>query len=239
ARNEAGEFFGEDRLRAIFKQSAVNTLFSSILSAVDRFVGETGAEDDLTLLSVKMVDMDVVGLPDLENKRGSLVGPQDWELSYTLGPLTMRGFNPLPMVLNIITEVEGLRGHSGQLYTLLAELYSNALEHGVLSLSSTLKSSMDGFSAYYAERERRLSVLTDGKIVINVSHHPEATGGLLEVTISDSGQGFDHKLFLARDIVEDGFSGRGLRLIDGICDDFSYNSMGNVVTARLRWPSSE
>ncbi|WP_287418258.1 fused response regulator/phosphatase [Reinekea sp.] len=238
ARNEAGEFFGEDRLQAIFKQSAVDTLFSSILTAVERFVGETGADDDLTLLSVKMVDMDVLGVPDLENKRGSLVGPQDWELSYTLGPLTLRGFNPLPMVLNIITEVEGLRGLSGQLYTLLAELYSNALEHGVLSLSSALKSSTDGFSAYYAERERRLSVLTEGKIIISVSHYPEATGGVLEVTISDSGQGFDHQLFLARDVSDDGCSGRGLRLIDGICEDFYYNPTGNAVTALLRWPSS-
>ncbi|WP_320822527.1 fused response regulator/phosphatase [Reinekea sp.] len=236
SRNEDEELFGEDRLLAIFRQASADTLFRSILSEVDRFVGEAGADDDLTLLSVKMVSMDVVGQPDLENRRGSLVGPQDWEFSYTLGPLTLRGFNPLPMVLNIMTEVEGLRGLSGQLYTLLAELYSNALEHGVLSLPSNLKASSDGFSAYYSEREKRLSELTDGQVEIRVKHRPEAAGGLLEVTICDSGHGFDHKEVLARDFPVDGYSGRGLPLINGICEDFYYNSKGNAVTALLRWP---
>jgi DNA-binding response OmpR family regulator/anti-sigma regulatory factor (Ser/Thr protein kinase) len=236
SRNEDGELFGEDRLLAIFQPASVNTLFDSILSAVDRFVGEAGADDDLTLLSVKMASMDVLGLPDLDNRRGSLVGPQDWEFSYTLGAMTLRGFNPLPIVLNIITEVEGLRGLSGQLYTLLSELYSNALEHGVLSLPSSLKFSHDGFSAYYTEREKRLAALIDGEVEIRVKHRPEADGGVLEVTIIDSGHGFDHQQFLARDFPEDGYSGRGLPLINAICEDFYYNPTGNAVTALLRWP---
>ena len=53
-------------------------------------------------------------------------------------------------------EVPGLRPHSSRLYTILAELYSNALEHGVLGLSSRLKSSSDGFGEYYAQRSLKL-----------------------------------------------------------------------------------
>jgi CheY-like chemotaxis protein len=236
SRNEDEELFGEDRLLSIFGRKNEQSLFDSILSDVEEFVGETDADDDLTLLSVKMVSIEEIGLPDFDNKRGSLVGPQDWDFYYTLRDKSLRDFNPLPLVLNIITEVEGLRNMSGQLYTMMAELYSNALEHGVLGLSSDLKSSTDGFAAYYLEREKRLEVLTSAYVIIKAKHVPCENGGVLELSIEDSGEGFDHVKFLAKEVPTEGYSGRGLPLIRGICEDFQYNESGNAVIAKLRWP---
>lgn len=239
ARNADEELFGEERLFSLFKQETAEPLFNTILHAVEEFVGETGADDDLTLLTVKMVGIDEIGLPDFVNKRGSLVGPQDWSLNYELRGSSLKDFNPLPMVLTILTEVEGLRSMSGQLYTMLAELYSNALEHGVLGLSSSLKSSTDGFATYYMEREKRLTELEGGFVNIRAKHVPVDGGGVLELMIEDSGKGFDHQAFMEKETPNEGYSGRGLPLIRGICEDFRFNDAGNVVNARLRWPQQK
>ena len=56
ARNESGEFFGEDRLRAVLSSSSRLTsgrIGEELLAAVDRFRGEARAHDDLTLLVLK------------------------------------------------------------------------------------------------------------------------------------------------------------------------------------------
>lgn len=236
ARNQDDEMFGESRLLSVFQTGGdVPDIFTTILSEVDDFVGEAGVDDDITLLSVSMVGIDEIGMPDYESTQGSLVGPLDWDFNYCLRGSSLKGFNPLPIVLNVLTEVEGLRSRSGQIYTMLAELYSNALEHGVLKLSSALKSSSDGFSQYYSQREERLANLVEGSVNIEIKHTPLPTGGRLWLRITDSGEGFDHKSFLANKLVKEGYSGRGIPLIREICEDFFFNDKGNQVTACLTW----
>lgn len=235
ARNSEDEMFGEERLFQLFSNQGAEPLFDRILKAVDDFVGETGADDDLTLLSVKMVSIEEIGLPDFTAQRGSLGGPQQWDFSYKLYGPSLKEFSPLPLTLNILTEVEGLRSMSGQLYTLLAELYSNALEHGVLKLPSELKSTTDGFASYYMERERRMNELETGFVMVQARHYPESDGGVLELYIEDSGEGFDHQALLQEEVPMEGYSGRGLPLIRGICEEFQYNNKGNAVSAKVRW----
>lgn len=236
ARDASGELFGEERLLAIFDQQHAAPIFDTILKTVDDYVGEAAADDDITLLAVKMVSIESIGLPNFEHKPGVALGPQDWTVNYELKDASLRHFNPVPLILNMLTEVDGLRPMSGQLYTLLAELYSNALEHGVLGLSSSLKSSSDGFKRYYVEREKRLAELTHGHIIIRARHLSKDPGGELKLSIEDSGDGFNHKKFFQHNMDVQKYSGRGLPLISGICDEFAYNDKGNVVHARLTWP---
>jgi hypothetical protein len=54
----------------------------------------------------------------------------------------------------------------------LAELYSNALEHGLLHLDSVLKNSAQGFAKYYALRHERLNALEEGYIRFDIKHQP-------------------------------------------------------------------
>lgn len=237
ARNSQDELFGEERLQSLFKTVRADAIFKDILSAVDDFTGDADADDDVTLLSVKMVDIEVVGEPRIDSRQGSLGGPPKWQFFYALENESLRVFNPLPMVLNIISEVEGLRSLSGQLYTVIAELYSNALEHGVLKLSSELKASPEGFSAYYMEREKRLLALTSGKVTIRVSHAPvdKGKGGELIVSIEDSGEGFNHKKLMNKEMIKSSYCGRGLPLIQSLCSQYYYNEAGNIVTAHVIW----
>jgi anti-sigma regulatory factor (Ser/Thr protein kinase) len=132
--------------------------------------------------------------------------------------------------------VSGLRRHSGTLYTVLAELYSNALEHGVLRLDSSLKTSAEGFSQYYKLREQRLSELDSGFIRIHLVHRRTAEGGTLRVRVEDSGPGFDAGG--QADTLQEkngNYYGRGLALLEKLCDSVNYLGHGNEVEVVFSW----
>src|SRR5690606_773203 len=116
----------------------------------------------------------------------------EWAMRFEVKPTSFKVFDPLPMLLNVLMEVPSLRAFSSTIYTILAELYTNALEHGVLKLDSGLKQTPDGFSEYYRLREERINQVDSGYVRINISHKTNENGGLLKVRIEDSGDGFDY-----------------------------------------------
>src|SRR5690606_21123140 len=99
-----------------------------------------------------------------------------WEFTYKVEGQTLRQFNPVPLILHNILEVPRLRAYSGQIYTVLTELYSNALEHGILGLNSEDKQTPGGFLAYYQERERRLEEVSCGWVLFRVRHRMQEGG---------------------------------------------------------------
>lgn len=236
--NAAGDMFGESRLERIFAETRdPERLFDQILAAVEAFIGDSDRDDDITLLTAKMVDIDEIGMPTFESSKGSVGGPVDWRMVLELNAQSLRAFNPLPLVLNQLMEVEGLRMLSGQLYSLLAELFNNAVDHGILGLDSRLKNDARGFAQYYLERERRLDTLGDGQVILDVQHSPREVGGELTLTITDSGPGFDHESLIDRArLYRQPYSGRGLALVGKLCDEFEYNEAGNQARAVIRWP---
>jgi two-component system, HptB-dependent secretion and biofilm response regulator len=68
--------------------------------------------------------------------------------------MTLRTLDPLPQIMQMLTALQGLHAHRERLYTILAELFANALEHGLLGLNSALKQTPQGFVAYYTAREQ-------------------------------------------------------------------------------------
>ncbi|GLQ32341.1 ATP-binding SpoIIE family protein phosphatase [Litoribrevibacter albus] len=234
ARNDQDVMFGEERLMAVFDQCKhPDQLFDSIHDSVESFLGKDKRDDDITLVEVRIPNqVEVEALPeefiDISDK-----GPMDWFLDYRLNPLSLKYFNPLPFVLQLITEVPGLRRCSGQVYTILAELFSNALEHGVLKLDSDLKKNPQGFSEYYEMRSKRLENLSEGYVNFELNHIPTETGGQLTVIIRDSGEGFDFKDKMGSDDKQ--YCGRGIPLISSLCRSVEYRGKGNEVEVVFEW----
>ena len=238
ARNTAGEMFGEGRLLNIFQHAGNReTLFQQILDQVDGFCGGE-RNDDLSLIELTMAEQETVVPLRQEMREHRYSGLQEWSLSLRLEPSTLRLFDPLPLLLSILVEVPGLSSYSGSLYTLLAELYANALEHGVLRLSSSIKGTAAGFAEYYQLRQQRLSQLAQGFITIDLRHRLLNGGGELTVTVCDSGAGFNHGLLPPAFPGADQFSGRGLGLIRQLCDSVQYRGNGNEVEAVFRWDAN-
>lgn len=237
--NPAGEMFGRNRLGKIFVDSKQpEKLFDSIRESLVFFTAGAEQQDDMTLIEIQY-DQELLEetIHHDESTRGGNASqsPVTWNLSMELGAGLMRNFDPLPLLIKSVCDMQGLRGQRQQLYTVFSELFSNALDHGILGLDSKLKQTADGFSKYYLERAERLETLSEGSISINISHEPDEEGGILTIRFVDTGKGFDYEkqtLSLENNL---GHSGRGIQLLHSICDEITYEKLGNVVEATYRW----
>ncbi|MCW2292063.1 DNA-binding response OmpR family regulator/signal transduction histidine kinase [Pseudomonas sp. BIGb0408] len=235
AQNEHEELFGEQRLLDVLDNGhPPSALFDDIQRALQRFHGE--ARDDVSLVEVTMVEDSTVNRPPLTTGEWR-AGPEQWSARFDFRGPTLRDFYPLPYLLQLLLEVPGLRGHGGNLYSVLCELYTNALEHGVLGLDSSLKRDAAGFSEYYRQRAERLDDLQDGCVSIAVDVSREEGGGRLTLTVEDNGKGFDPLAILARQHPAGGLSGRGMSLVRDLSERSSWSADGRRVTVEFSWPA--
>jgi anti-sigma regulatory factor (Ser/Thr protein kinase) len=237
SRNAAGEMFGAERLEQQLRQGhSASGCFDAIKNAAYNHMGEHGREDDLTMVEVTMCAEGDVDAPMPTYVASGQVGPRDWSLKYELGANSLRDFNPLPLLQHVLMEVPALRARGGDIFTVLSELYTNAVDHGVIGLSSTEKSTANGFAGYYQRRQDALGALLDGFVRFEFVSRATATSGHLQIRVVDSGPGFDTtQLVFATGDPSIGYHGRGLKLLAQLCDALSFCGVGNDVRALFRW----
>ena len=146
----------------------------------------------------------------------------------------LRTTNPVPTIINFIKNNPGIENHHKELFTILTELYVNAIDHGVLGLDSKLKETAEGFSQYFLEREERLAQLKDGFVHITLNTSPREWGGRITIRIEDSGPGFNYQ----KEIIPSNPtipSGRGIKLAKELCESLQHQGSGNTVEAIYDW----
>lgn len=239
AMNSSGEMFGEERLLSLFADHKAESRFDRILQEVNLFAGSESKQDDVSLFEIVMsAPLDPGSHDRLESK--AMTGRMhQWQLDFDIQPATFKVFDPLPLLLQILMEVPGLQGSATSLYTILAELYSNALEHGILKLDSAIKQQPDGFKTYYQLREERLQQAYEGAfIAFSFDCCAEAHGGRLVIRVRDSGDGFDyHRAPDAGDASQ--WSGRGLYLLSKLCHDMKFHGNGNDIEVHYVWNETD
>lgn len=234
----SGQLFGEGRLlRALDRAGDV---YDTVMEEVQTFTGNQSGRDDLTLLCLEMIEETHSAAMPERSVPSVLSGPREWHCAYEIRESTLGEFSPLPLLLHICMEVPGLRRKSGEIYTLLAELYNNALEHGVLELPSGWKHSPDGFGRYYEERHKRLKDVKGHFIRFDLRHSMKAHGGQLRVICEDSGPGFDFENHPAlhpdngeRSSLN--YAGRGLMLLRRLAQSVTFHHRGNRVEIVYDW----
>jgi two-component system, HptB-dependent secretion and biofilm response regulator len=240
ARNRNGDVFGHDRIDDVVRAVGPDGgPFEALHGAVVDHIGEHARDDDITLVEVTMVPPDVAVSAE-PAPPGQPGGPEDWRLTYELGPRSLRRGSPLPFLQQILAAFPALRRHGGTIYTVLSELYTNALEHGVLALDSSQKNSADGFAEYYRARSRALQAL-DGFIRFCCRCEIDADGIQLRITVTDTGAGFDYRA-LEGDRSPTGvraYHGRGLALVRRLCREVTHRGGGNEVEVLLAWDAED
>lgn len=138
------------------------------------------------------------------------------------------------VVHNIIDMIGGslaLRENKGVIYTLLMEMFTNALDHGVLGLYGKEKSTSEEFDFFYKEKEKRLKELSGSYIDVWVSYEPDNIEPLLKIKMAHNGNEFD--ITTSASSTDDALHGRGLELIDAISKDMLYSDNGRCLSVTM------
>ena len=227
AKNKHGERFGAQRLTGHF-QAGLPDVFQQIVDDCLAFQSGTKQLDDISIIEVRCVPV------SQETKQPTKVSPKDripWTVTMALGPESLRHPPPVTLLTDMITVSPGTYNYKDSLQTVLTELFSNALEHGVLGLSSKLKGTEDGYIKYYEERMARLMELDEGQVHLTLDYKFENEQGVLTLVVSDSGKGFE---FEKNDSLQkNDESGRGLLLIRQLTDELVYSDKGTKVRVKL------
>ncbi len=140
----------------------------------------------------------------------------------------------LQRVLQLAGQCEGIQNIRSIVYTVLSELFNNALDHGILKLESKVKTDSAGFHQYYTERERSLNALSHGRIKIRIESLPIEGKVLLQV--EDSGEGFRWdrgRTLIGHGNAQEESHGRGLPLIHALCEKVWFEDGGKKVLCLL------
>ena len=237
ASGKGGDMFGQDRFEAIFAQNEdPGQLFDELLHGLQNYCDGVSQSDDTTMIEIccdaSLREEETIDRQHLSHTENP---PREWSFSMRLNGLTLKDFDPLPQLTQVLMDIQGLHDHRERVYTVLAELYTNALDHGLLRLDSRLKGSPEGFAEFYQQREVRIQRLQQGWVNIDLSHQIHDGGGRLTITVEDSGEGFDVEQLSQSLETNLQFSGRGIPLVRTLCSELDYQNRGTLAKAVYDW----
>lgn len=140
--------------------------------------------------------------------------------------------NPIPDLVQNVTSLLPTNSVTSEISTILTELYNNAVDHGLLNLSSDLKQGEDGLEKYYKLRQEQLKLLDKGFVKMDLDY--VSTTQTLNIEISDSGPGFDCQKYLNQPLMLFDRAGRGLYIINKIASRLEYKPEGNLLKLEYR-----
>ena len=188
ARNQDGISFEQADFRRILEHwEPSHLMLPELVEALDAHCRDTEQSDDIAVVEIPLnAKLFVAPQPASHS-----LAAGRWSWSIELRDDQLGCLRSVESMLRPLGLLEGLDRHLGALEAIVAELYSNALEHGILQLPSSLKASPEGFEAYYERRADLLESGCEGWIILDISHEPLPEGGCLTVRFRDSGEGFD------------------------------------------------
>ncbi|WP_296045993.1 SpoIIE family protein phosphatase [uncultured Alteromonas sp.] len=224
--NPAGDAYTSARLMAQAKALVKNQ--QSLIHIMDdclQFADGNAIEDDITLC--------VINGEALRNQLQTRTDEAPVSFGEIDYQFCIRG--KVIASLDVLNQAMQIMQNSGlprdlcqKAFTVMAELINNALDHGILHLDSKLKNDFEGFATYLALREERLNNLTNSD-QLTIQIYTNSTT-FIKISVEDSGSGFALSDSSAD---QQGLSGRGLGLVDAMCQTVERNAQGNRTTISI------
>lgn len=206
-------------------------LLPDLMGALDRHCAGAEQTDDIAALEIPL-DPVLFAKQDYPSAASAGSG---WRWSLELQDERLCNQPTIESALRSLGLLDGLDKHLCVLETILAELFTNALEHGVLQLESGMKESPNGFDAYYRERAQRLADGWGGRVGISLAYEPEGEGGCLRMLVTDSGDGFSEADIAGLSLDSNRVWGRGIPLVRHLSHAVTYLGKGSQVEVVYRW----
>ncbi|MFT6905616.1 MAG: CheY-like chemotaxis protein [Oleiphilaceae bacterium] len=229
-----GEMFGEQRLKQVFESKEIN-IFKALVDNYNDFIGkQKQQDDDISLIEVLAQPYEAKVIRDLQFNKENKVNFIPWSMSLNVEPKDIKAINVVNNIISLLPSFIRISYRFDVFRTILSELYSNSLEHGLLNLSSSMKATPDGFGQYYQLRDQRLEELIEGFIRVHISSYTEDKKIKSKITIEDSGEGFKDYEDVQKDKVSIQPWGRGLSLVKSLSEKVIYSNKGSKVEVILR-----
>lgn len=241
ANNREQEEYGEERLMAAIQNAFPGEpLYLQIMENFDHFCGTVMPRDDISIIEIPSnAEVEVEHIPIPEPTRNATHVPRNnWRWQMELFASNLGHTDPVPMAMNFLHDMGMPAADTRAIFTIITELYLNALDHGVLKLDSSDRNSIDDgtLTKYQIERLKRLQALDQGSIKLELLGSHVDDLHTLTVSITDTGRGFNYDNWLNPDTrPANAFSGRGIMLLQGLCDQLTYIHPGNQAQATYRW----
>ena len=249
AQNELGEFFGQSGVEQYLSQSVNgHTCRESLIHALDSFCQAVPQPDDISFMEISC-HPDIFPADESEHELTSTVThstknpvnsvpcKNGWKYHFQLEGSRLHKVNPVPIIIAHLQELENLVSHRQTLFTILTELYVNAMDHGILKLDSSLKQSPEGFDRYFKQREKNLAETTDGWISFSLRIEQSGDCSRMRIRVEDSGSGFDSAININSLDRNEHYHGRGIMLLLELCESVRYIGCGNEVEVIYTWPN--
>ena len=231
-----GHPFGLSRLMLVLRQKHQNNV-DNILQVLTEHTGHDNFDDDLSMYQFSIEQAfsahEAQYLSKPVTHSISEIAPFTWSLELVGKQIATQ---ELPSQCNQFLMGMGFH-HSfcQRIFTIVSELVTNAVDHGLLKLTSMLKAGAEGFLVYYQEREKRLLELSkQDYLQILIKWCADEKGSYMLIEVKDSGEGFLHE-----SIEPDGANlinefGRGLTLIKQLATEIVIKEKGTRVSVTLR-----
>lgn len=234
--NTDGEQLGQERLERLLTKSQIpEQRFDDICRSINEFRGDTPQLDDMAIAEIKcdttLDDHPVEGIESISDDVPAILN-----LSITLHPGAMRADNFIETLTDLLIGTHvAARKQKQNIFLILSELYSNALEHGILRMDTTLKSEPIGFEKYFITRGEKLAALSTGWIKIDMELFVHNTNGRILLQVEDSGRGFDYQSVQMTQPDINALRGRGVYLVRSLCKEVAIEGAGNKTKAIFEW----
>lgn len=241
AEDATGTAFGKARLEQLLQQPASRRL-AHLQACLSSHLGSQSAHDDVSYLQLQCKEPSTSSPlgqnPTLQKGSGNT---DNWNLHLQLSAPQLKRLDLEPLITHFCQTLGLEESRQGVFGLILRELLSNALDHGLLGLTSGLKHEINGFERYFQLRNERLTALDDGEIQLEINQSSDANANHLSIRVSDSGPGFDFAKLEQTDLQNDPerYHGRGLLLLRKICSHLEFRGNGNHVIAELHWPNED
>ncbi|RMF18096.1 MAG: response regulator [Gammaproteobacteria bacterium] len=229
SRHDEKGMYGEARLLESVSRADAPLTLDHVLDDWRAFAGDEEAQDDVSMALMTVTEA-------LESAPARL--PEQalipWEMRYSWTAEAIRARpDPVSDMVDQIPLPWAFSVHKGNIKVILNELFSNALEHGLLELDSALKQAEDGMIEYYRLREERLSALPRGKVSVRLALVQTEGAPAVQIQVTDTGRGFDtrpveDRLTRHTEDSEAAF-GRGLMLVASLCRRVHFADNGRTV----------
>lgn len=235
--NRDGDQFGQAAVLECLESLCVAgpTGFESIRQVVTEFRGDLAQQDDVTLAELSCDSRLLRTEPQCSNYVGSEIVATRWKISMEFHATTLKEIDPVPVIVHALMEIQQLKAHRESIFTIVSELFNNALEYGLLGLDRKLRSKPDGIIKYLELREQKLQGLIEGAIKVTLSHKPINAGGRMTIRMQDSGAGFNFQDLLENVKSQQSEVKLGLELLRSLCRSVEFFHNGSHVKAVYEW----